>query len=145
MGDRKSTPEDDNVREFSWETARESFNLSAKALRIGEDWLMAVWGGDRPHIGAIAIAHPRPSLEDSLRLSASSSVYCVLGHKEDVLAKELSEKLAAALDANVTVTAGMHWDGLKASDLPLVSASFEELTALILEDLGPLAEPEISW
>lgn len=138
MDDRKDTPRGNDIREFSWETTRKSFNLCAKALRIGEDWLVAAWGGDKPHIGAVAIAHPRPSLEDSLRLSASSSVYCFLGHKEDALAKELSEKLAAALDTNVTVTAGMHWNGLKTSDLPLVSASFEELTALILEDLTSL-------
>lgn len=140
MENHNGTPLGKNIREFSWETARKSFNLSAKALLIGEDWLVAVWGGDSPHIGAIAIAHPRPSLEDTRRVSASSSVYCMLGHKEDALAKELAERLAAVLNTTVTVTAGMHWNGLRSSDLPLVSENFEELTSLILKDLASLSD-----
>lgn len=142
MGNPKNIPLNGNIREFSWKTGRESFNISARVLQIGEDWLVAIWGGDSPHIGAVAIAHPRPSLEDFSRTSASSSVYCVLGHKEDALAKEFSEKLAAALGATVTVTVGMHWNGLVASDLPLVSASFEELQTLILNDLLTSFSPE---
>jgi len=38
--------------------------VEAKAVWIGKDLLIYIWGGDRPHIGAVAAAQPRPSLAD---------------------------------------------------------------------------------
>jgi hypothetical protein len=96
------------------------FLIEALVQEIGDDLLVSMWGGTRPHIGAVGIAVPRPSLEDARRSSATSSNFTFTGHKEDRLVKEASELMAARLGRNVVVTAGIHWDALVAKDLVTV-------------------------
>ncbi|MFZ5587843.1 MAG: hypothetical protein ACOZHQ_18145 [Thermodesulfobacteriota bacterium] len=109
--------------------------LSARWLWCGEDLLVAVEGGEKPHIGAVAMATPRPSLADPARSSATASVFCYLGHKEDGLAKDLAEALAAALNVRVVVTAGAHWDGLGPQEIAQVEASARDLGRRLLAAL----------
>jgi hypothetical protein len=96
------------------------FRIEALVQEIGEDLLVSMWGGTRPHIGAVGIAVPRPSLADAARFSATSSNFTFTGHKEDRLVKEVSEVIAATLHKNVVVTAGIHWDALKPRELGVV-------------------------
>jgi hypothetical protein len=65
---------------------RDRLVLTMSAISMGEDLCVALYGGDRPHIGAVAISQPRPSLADPAVASATTSVVAVLGHKEDMLA-----------------------------------------------------------
>ncbi len=96
----------------TFRTEEGRYDLDACARWIGRDLLVAIWGGERPHIGAVALAQPRPSLKDPAAASATASVLCVVGHKEDEVVKKASEYLSAALDTRVTVAAGIHWDNL---------------------------------
>jgi hypothetical protein len=100
---------------------------------IGRDVLVAVWGGEKPHIGAVAVAQPRPSLKDPKVTSATASVFSYVGHKEDDLAKAAAEILAAALNTHVVVTAGIHWDNLTQAGIQKVIAHSQILVDLILE------------
>ncbi len=104
-----------------------SHNIEAEAIWIGGDLLVYIYGGKAPHIGAVAAATPRPSLSDPSKKSATASVLTFVGHKEDDLAKRAAEKLAAALDTRVVVTAGIHWDALAAGDIEQVTANGREL------------------
>ena len=101
-----------NTREFSVQTEEDNYNLSASVRFIGPDILVAIWGGEKPHIGAVAVGLPRPSLRDPAVISSSASVFCMVGHKEDELAKATAEIMAATLETQVVVTAGIHWDNL---------------------------------
>ncbi len=65
-------------------------------------------GGDVPHIGAVAISIPRPSLATPRRQSATTSVFAVVGHKEDELARPIATDLATALGRTTVVVAGVH-------------------------------------
>ncbi len=109
------------------------YDLEASVRRIGENLLVAIWGGELPHIGAVAVAQPRPSLQDPDRISSTASVFCLLGHKEDDLAKAVAEILAAALNTTVVVTAGIHWDNLDAEGISRVLQNSEILIDLILQ------------
>ena len=122
------------VRISAATTARRR-NIQAEAVWIGEDLLVYIWGGERPHIGAAAMAQPRPSLADAAKTSATASVFTYLGHKEDELAKWAAETLAAALGAKVVVTAGIHWDNLDREAIEAVTANSRELVRLLLEKL----------
>jgi|APFre7841882630_1041343.scaffolds.fasta_scaffold10272_3 hypothetical protein len=113
------------------------FKLEASVRALGPDLLVAVWGGTHPHIGAVALALPRPSLRDKIKTSATSSVLTLLGHKEDVTAKTVSEALAAALKKNVVVTAGIHWDNLKPEEIQSIVQLTERLTRKIIEKAVP--------
>jgi gallate decarboxylase subunit D len=111
--------------------------VSARVCRVGADCLVVIWGGTRPHIGAIGIGQSRPSLKDPLDSAATSSVFTLLGHKEDMLAKSMSEELAKRLNANTVVVAGIHWDDLDAGDIRAIEDSCQRLTDRIAASLIP--------
>jgi hypothetical protein len=120
------------------------FSLTAQVLSAGGDLVVSVTGGDRPHLGAVAAATPRPSLENPMRTSATASVLCFVGHKEDEAAKYLSELLASALEVKVAVTAGMHWERITPEELALVGGLIKELgeklVGFIKKERGPRIE-----
>ncbi len=118
--------------EFNINTNEGEYDLSAGVRLIGDDILVAIWGGEKPHIGAVAAAQPRPSLKDPNVMSSSASVICYLGHKEDELAKTAAETLAAALNTNVVVTAGIHWDDLSQEDIRRIKKNSEILLNSVL-------------
>jgi hypothetical protein len=124
------------MRPISISIGEGRFKLEASARPLGPDLLVAVWGGTHPHIGAVALALPRPSLGDKKKTSATSSVLTLLGHKEDVTAKTVSEALAAALKRNVVVTVGIHWDNLKPEEIELILRLTDRLTKKIIEKVG---------
>lgn len=112
------------------------YRLEASVRFVGVDLLVAIYGGEVPHIGAVAVAQPRPSLEPPHeKISASTSVICLLGHKEDELAKAAAEKLAAAVNRAVVVSAGMHWEQLDPAGIKVVESNARQIVDLILEEL----------
>ena len=113
-----------------------AYRLEASVQEIGKDLLIAIWGGDRPHIGAVAVAQPRPSLKDRGVLSATASVFCYVGHKDDVVAKEAAERLSTALNRNVTVTVGIHWDDLQEAGIKTVVENSQQLVNMIIAKIS---------
>lgn len=109
----------------------EGYLLEALLQQLGKDFLLSIWGG-AAHIGAVAMAQPRPSLADPARLSATASVFCYVGHKEDDVVKGVSERLAAVLDAKVVVAAGLHWDNLTAGGIEQVKKNVVTLVNRII-------------
>jgi hypothetical protein len=125
--------------EFTIRTNEDEYNLEAYVRFIGKDLLVAIWGGERPHIGATAVAQPRPSLKEPGRTSSTASVFCFLGHKEDSLAKAASEALAATLNTNVVVTAGIHWDNLDPEGIKKVIRNSNILVEMIADRIKSLS------
>ena len=124
------------VLQFRIKTEEAAYRLEASVQEIGNDLLVAIWGGDKPHIGAVTVAQPRPSLKDSSVLSATASVFCYVGHKDDVIAKESAEKLSAALNRNVTVTVGIHWDNIDEAGIKTVVENSQELVNTIIAEIS---------
>lgn len=122
--------------DFAVKTNQGAYDLEANVRLIGNDFLVALWGGEKPHIGAVAVAQPRPSLKDPNVTSATASVFCFIGHKEDELAKAVSEILAAALNTQVVVTAGIHWDNISKEGIQKVIDNSEILVDLILKEIS---------
>jgi len=110
-----------------------AFDIEAYVLPMGDDLLVSVWGGDGPHIGAVAMAQPRPSLQDSRELSSTASVFTYLGHKEDELVKQVAETLSKKLNKKVVVAAGIHWHGISEADIQQVMKNSRDLIHMILE------------
>ena len=119
--------------EFTIKTDTGAYDLTASARMIGQDLLVAIWGGEKPHIGAVAVAQPRPSLKDPHATSATASVICYVGHKEDELAKAASEILASALKTQVVVTAGIHWDNLDENGIQTIIKNSRILVEMIMD------------
>lgn len=117
------------MRRFELSIEEGNYPVHSLSLLVGEDLVTCIWGGTQPHIGAVAIAQPRPSIADPNVVSSTSSVFTVLGHKEDELVKMVSERLSARLQKNVVVAAGVHWDHLE-----------EEAIIEIMDNCRALAE-----
>ena len=109
---------------------RGRFEVFARLDLMGPDLLVTLWGG-APHIGALGMAVPRPSLRDPGKQSATASVFTFPGHKEDAVAKLLSEGLAARLGRHVVVVAGIHWDGLQPGEIGQITEACEALLGRI--------------
>ncbi|QTA93063.1 hypothetical protein [Desulfonema magnum] len=121
--------------DFTVKTNKGAYDIEAYVRFIGQDVLVAISGGEKPHIGAVSVAQPRPSLRDPEVTSATASVICLLGHKEDALAKSISEVLAAKLNTQVVVTAGIHWDNLTKEGIQTVVQNSRSLLDMILEKI----------
>ncbi len=123
------------MKTFAIEVSKGPLRICSFVQRIGSDLLVAIWGGTHPHIGAVAMAVPRPSLKDPRKVSATSSNFTFVGHKEDLLAKKISEKIASQLKTNVIVAAGIHWDKLPPHKIGTIEKLTEKLTDQILRKL----------
>jgi gallate decarboxylase subunit D len=82
-------------------------------------------GGDVPHVGAVAIGIPRPSLAVRNRRSATTSVFAVVGHKEDELARSMATELARRLGVITVVVAGVHLVRARPADIARVVQTAE--------------------
>ncbi len=120
----KSEPNEPQSGSTTWSasiTEEEGpFRIYAEVRLLGNDCLVTVWGGTIPHIGAIGMAQVRPSLQDPGKAAATSSVFTYPAHKEDTVAKLMSEELARTLERNTVVVAGIHWDNLSEDDIKAI-------------------------
>lgn len=88
--------------------------------------ILQVLGGEKPHVGAVALAVPHQSLADPGRISASTAVIPRVAHKDDQVAKPLAEWLAVSLEMPVAVIAGLHISGANQEDIErLVAHAWE--------------------
>ena len=111
---------------------RNGYKVEAFCERMGNDYLLSIRGGEA-HIGAVAMAQPRDSLRIPGNRSATASVFCYVGHKEDQIVKEVSERLASELDAKVVVAAGLHWDDLTPVGVKQVIDNVDDLIGKIIQ------------
>ena len=111
------------------------YKVSAEVRLIGADLLVVITGGDKPHIGSVAVAMPRPSLQVRGVMSATSSVYNIPGHKDQVIAQRISEVLSSGLNRTVVAVAGFHLDGLSEKGIKTVTANVERLAEKIRASL----------
>jgi hypothetical protein len=130
------TGESYSVSSFRASVRKGRFKVDAAVHEIGPDILVAVWGGNRPHIGAIGMAQARQSLRDEETTAATGSVFTLLGHKEDLIVKPLSEEITRRFGRNSVVVAGIHWDNLTDDEIKTAEKLCRKLTIKIIEKLA---------
>jgi hypothetical protein len=106
------------------------FRVEAALERCGDDLLCRVSGGERPHVGAAALAQYEPE-----RQSATVSVLTAYGHRDDAVAARFAKALAAAGKCTAAVSAGLHVDSAGAEEIALLRENAEACLALLLEAL----------
>jgi hypothetical protein len=105
--------------------------MEVQAHWVGADLVVTIGGGTRPHVGAVAVAQPRPSLKGDGSVSATASVIALLGHKEDELARWAALHLASRLNTTVVVTAGLHIDNATMEEIIQMDAEARRLVEAI--------------
>ncbi|PKM59899.1 MAG: hypothetical protein CVU99_11000 [Firmicutes bacterium HGW-Firmicutes-4] len=103
------------------------YQVNLHALFCGKDSSVCIFGGEVPHIGAVAVAVPRKSLTGDGSDSASASVICIAGHKEDEMVRRIALRLSSKWVCNVTVSAGIHIDNVEKDELIILNTNIEKL------------------
>lgn len=75
-----------------WRLQAVSWRISAAF--IGEDVLICLKGGERPHLGCVVQTEPRVSLTGDGSVSATSSVLNFTGHKDEVICRWMAEQVS---------------------------------------------------
>ena len=115
------TVDHENRREpFPIEVGRGRTRLWGSVFPTDNGIAVILGGGGAPHVEAMAISIPRPSTADPRRVSPSTSVYCVVGHKDDELARAVAAALCRELNAIVAVVAGVHIDRATRAEIAAV-------------------------
>lgn len=112
--------------------------VEALIVSCGCDLNVTIGGGEKYHIGAAAIAVPRLEYKNSEKRTASTSVICVQGHREDELAYRAAKYLATALDCTVTVTIGIHIDDITQNEFSEIQHNVNKLLDNINKEIGKL-------
>ena len=111
------------------------YEISAVVTICGRDVVVCVAGGQKEHIGAAALAVSRKSLQDIDKISATASVLCLIGHKEDEPARKAALHLAASFNTHVLLVVGIHIEQATKKDLIVLNKNFDELILLVEERL----------
>jgi hypothetical protein len=107
---------------------------------VGEDLVIAVGGGEKPHVGSVVLAQPCPSKARPVGWSASCSVLTIPPHKEEPIARGIATRLAEAFGRVTVVTAGIHDDDLDAVGVAVYLRLGEELADKLVLELSNLDE-----
>lgn len=110
--------------------------IDVKAVELGNDLCVIISGGDSPHIGCVTMSIPRPSMSDLKVNSATTSVFNLVGHKDDEAAKFVSHSLSSRLNRNVVVTCGIHVDNIAAKEIKTIMDLLKELTEILILKLN---------
>lgn len=108
--------------------------LVVTVTRLGEDYHVVVQGGEKPHIGCVVLAIPRPSLTGDGSVSVTSSVLNITGHKDEELCRCLAEMLARKKNAVTVYTGGFHVDHIQKEQIAEVTEAIREIE----KELGQL-------
>lgn len=113
----------------------EHLRIHLSVARIGHDLCITISGGDKPHIGSVAIAEPRESLRGNGARSATVSTFNFIGHKDDEIANAVAHAVSAQLYTRTVVLCGVHYDEICES----IISEIQELTQQIIVDSISLA------
>ena len=110
--------------------------LEARVEEVGADLVVAVGGGQKPHVGSLVLAQPHPSRLPGKAWSASCSVLTIPPHKEEPIARGIATHLAETLGRVTVVTAGVHDDNLDAEGIRCYLRLSRELGEKLALELG---------
>lgn len=131
------------------------YRININALVTADGISVNMTGGEKPHVGGVALSVPRPSLAnricgDDLAVSEASAikgkVSCdtwltpVPGHKDIHVAGPASEQITRATGEKTVVVAGVHIDNASPEELQLLLENAQKATGLLLDKINNLQE-----
>lgn len=106
--------------------------LNVKSIEIGDDLCVIISGGDSPHIGCVTLSTPRPSLSNKNIISSTTSVLNRISHKDDEVARHVSEELSSKLNKHVAVVCGIHVDNITEAEIKELMGSLNDIISSIV-------------
>ncbi len=111
------------------------FRVEGVVNRTGNGTIVSMIGGEEPHIGAVAVATPRLGLKDNTKTGATCSVYTLLGHRDDEIAKPAAEEFAKELGEVTIVIAGIHIKNAYEDEIKTLVNNAQKVTKDLLREM----------
>ena len=111
--------------------------IGATITLVGGDVVVAVGGGEKPHVGCVVLAQPVGSSERPGTWSASCSVVTIPPHKEEPIARGIATRIAEGLGRVAVVTVGVHDDNLDREGIAIYLSLGRELAEEVVSSLEP--------
>jgi hypothetical protein len=94
----------------------------AEAVRAGEDLVIFIGGGERPHVGSLSL-----STVGSAPVSAS-----LPGHKDHVVSSRAAMRVSKEMGKTCVVVTGIHIDNATKRDIELLLENSEKCLDLLI-------------
>ena len=121
---------------FEANSGKKRTRVNAVAILLKNGLVVCIYGG-ASHVGAVAVAIPRAGLDQSKKhISVTSSVLTLVGHKDDVVARNAAETIAKHLDKVTTVTAGIHVEHATRAEIRTLIANSNRCVASLLNRIS---------
>ncbi len=111
------------------------YEITATIQKCGEDLVVSVFGGEKPHIGAVALSVGHIDGYD-LKYSPTVNSISVLDHKDDEIARMLAKNIAKFTRVQVVVTVGIHIEKATSEEIKKIANDIEVLQNKIFENLN---------
>ena len=107
--------------------------VQIEAHQYSDGISIILYGGDKPHIGAVALSIPRQSLRDKKKTSCSTSILTITRHKDDEIAKDMAEAISKDTKKTVVVIAGVHIEKATGNDIEKVKKNCRKASKKLIE------------
>ena len=88
---------------------------------LGDDLLLILGGGEKPHLGAIIICEPKKPIQ----------VVKMQGHYDHIVIKPLAEKACTKYHTRVIAVGGIHIDNASKEEIKILVENCKELETCI--------------
>lgn len=107
--------------------------ITLECKKIGDDLLVVLSGGEKAHVGSCILAVPRPALDNEKKISCTSSVMNLIGHKDEEVGREAAEAIAKKLNKKVVLICGIHYDNLSRQEIKEIRKISQKLVERFLK------------
>jgi hypothetical protein len=105
-----------------FQSTHEHYVITATVTQIGEDLLIALFGGDHPHIGSVTTFSSETPI-NSFRFPSHDGRF----HKDHFLAEQLAPFIQPVFNGTCTITAGVHVDHITEKQIQAASQMVIEI------------------
>lgn len=110
------------------------YQIEVQATRTQDGLIVHLLGGEKPHVGAVAISVPRPK-KNGEGFTVDTWLSPIPGHKDGDIAKPTAERIARQRNENVVVIAGVHISNATKEEINKLVANSLEAVELLIEKL----------
>jgi DNA-directed RNA polymerase specialized sigma subunit len=108
--------------------------ITLESREMGDDLLVVLSGGEEAHVGSCILAIPRPALDNEKKISCTSSVMNLIGHKDEEVGREAAEAISKKLNKRVVLVCGIHYDGLSRQEIKEIRKISQRLVERFLKE-----------
>jgi len=123
------------LKQMSFSAGTGRFLVRLLVTVTGNGLVAQLMGGEEPHIGAVVLSVPRPSLATPGVLGSNSFVLPLVGHKDDEIAKPVAQEIAVNYGRPVVVVAGIHVEDASSEDIEQLTVNCWKTVQLLLENI----------